>query len=262
MMEYTEVVSHIVNRLEAEKGRLKTMWREALPVSHFYLDDLLPMDFAREISAGFPELSKMNTYQTLREKKASSADYSLWKKATRDAFLALQDEKVLAVMSEITEIRNLTGDPSAYAGGISMMVEGDFLNPHIDNSTHPKMKGYRRLNALYYVSPDWSSDCGGNLELWGPKLKQRNEITSTFNRLVVMNTNRFSLHSVNKVTNPYKPRLCVSNYYFTEESPHAYSYSHVTSFRGRPGEFLKDIYLRTEGKVASVVQGIVGKPLK
>ena len=37
------------------------------------------------------------------------------------------------------------------------MTEGDFLNPHIDNSHDAKRERYRRLNLLYYVSPGWES---------------------------------------------------------------------------------------------------------
>lgn len=261
-MEYSALVQHISNKIKQEIDSLKVNWRNSEPVSHFLIDDLLPEDFALEVAKGFPPIEKMNRYNSIRERKASSANRTIWGQATRDAFLALQDPTVMELFSEITDIQDLYGDPSAYAGGISMMVQGDFLNPHLDNSTHPSLKGYRRLNALLYISPDWSLEFGGNLELWGPKLKNRKEVASLFNRLVVMNTNRHSLHSVNRVCNPAAPRLCVSNYYFTQESPHKIFYSHVTSFRGRPGENLKDYYLRAEGKLASMVQTWLGKPLR
>ena len=35
------------------------------------------------------------------------------------------------------------------------MFEGDFLNPHVDNSHDANREKYRRLNLLFYVSPDW-----------------------------------------------------------------------------------------------------------
>ena len=52
------------------------------------------------------------------------------------------------------------------------------------------------LNLLYYVSPDWSHESGGNLELWdnGPEGQPR-EIVSRQNRLVLMATHKTSWHS-------------------------------------------------------------------
>lgn len=121
------------------------------------------------------------------------------------------------------------------------MSKGDFLNPHIDNSHDRDLKKYRRLNLLYYVTPNWKNNYGGNFELWDEGVKKRKLITSKFNRLVIMETNKQSWHSVNKVlTN--KNRCCVSNYYFSSTPPEKEEYFHVTSFTGRPNEKIKRIY--------------------
>ena len=50
-----------------------------------------------------------------------------------------------------------------------------------------------------------------------------------------METNRYSWHSVNPVL-VNRERCCVSNYYFSKNSPEARPYYHVTSFLGRPGQ--------------------------
>lgn len=258
-----ETLETIVRGKLAERiDTLRDSWEASRPVKHFVVDDLLPEDFVREVAAGFPTIERMVKTDSIRERKYSSADMGVWGEATRMTFLALQSKGVLSLMEEITGIRNLEGDTSAYAGGISAMAQGNWLNPHIDNSTHPRMQGYRRLNALFYVAPDWRQEFGGNLELWSPKLEERKEIDSAFNWLVVMNTNRRSLHSVNRVLCAASPRLCVSNYYFSRESPERKDYHHVTSFRGRPDEPWKDLYLRMEGAIASKVQALIGKPLK
>ena len=94
-----------------------------------------------------------------------------------------------------------------------MMFCGDYLNPHIDNSHDAKRKRYRRLNLLYHVSPDWGFDSGGNFELWDESRMSPKTIVSRRNRLVVMETNKTSWHSVSPV-NVDGPRCCVSNYYF------------------------------------------------
>ena len=252
----------IVKKLKAEMPQLKQNWAESTPVMHVIVDNLLPLDLAIRIAEGFPSPSAMRRAATIRERKYTSADYREWSIETQNAFLALQHASVLEVLSELTGILSLKGDTEAYAGGISIMGEGDFLNPHLDNSTHPSIAGYRRLNSLFYIGENWEIENGGNLELWSARMKDRTEVCSAFNRLVIMNTNRKSLHSVNKVVKPGKLRKCLSNYYFTAESPDGSDYHHVTSFRGRPDEPVKDAYLRVEGFLASKVQAIVGKPLK
>jgi hypothetical protein len=58
-------------------------------------------------------------------------------------------------------------------------------------------------------------------------------IPSLFNRLVLMETNSASWHSVSPVR-AEGPRCCVSSYYFSRQSPSGADYYHVTSFTGRP----------------------------
>ena len=123
------------------------------------------------------------------------------------------------------------------------MSKGDFLNPHIDNSHNISRDRYRRLNLLYYVTPSWEKKNGGNFELWDSKVEKNKTITSRFNRVIIMETNKISWHSVSKVKVD-KIRCCLSNYYFSKKYPSQYfkEYNHVTSFTGRPDEKFKRIY--------------------
>ena len=211
------LASIIRKKIQERLPELQATWKTSSPVLHVVIDNLLPDDLAGQIAPGFPDISSMKFVDNLREKKFTCATRSSWAELTGNAFLALQHPSVLEALSAITGINNLTGDPSAYAGGLSAMSTGCFLNPHLDNSTHPSIDGYRRLNALYYCSQDWTTACGGNLELWSPRMTERLEVTSKFNRLVIMNTNRLSLHAVNKVIAKDYVRRCLSNYYFTVE---------------------------------------------
>jgi len=121
---------------------------------------------------------------------------------------------------------------------LSMMFPGDFLNPHIDNSHDGDRARYRRINLLYYVNENWSEELGGNFELWDTGVTRQKTIVSGFNRLVAMETNKTSWHSVSKVAAD-RPRCCVSNYYFSKISPDGSNYFHVTSFTGRPQERMR-----------------------
>nr|WP_240352240.1 2OG-Fe(II) oxygenase [Chromobacterium alkanivorans] len=137
------------------------------------------------------------------------------------------------------------------------MFPGDFLNPHIDNSHDGDRLRYRRLNLLYYVSPEWKIENGGNLELWNKDKTQPKTITALTNRLAVMETNKTSWHSVSPVVVD-RPRCCVSNYYFSKNSPDDTEYFHVTSFTGRPDESIK----RFVGTADNALRNFVSKVLK
>lgn len=131
------------------------------------------------------------------------------------------------------------------------------LNPHIDNSHDGTRNLYRRLNLLYYVSPNWALENGGNFELWDPKVKTQKTIVSQCNRLVVMETNKSSWYSVSGVR-AEAPRYCVSNYYFSAASPDNHDYFHVTSFSGRPEETGR----RLLGIVDNNLRNVVSKVLR
>ena len=70
------------------------------------------------------------------------------------------------------------------------------------------------------------------MDLWDDSVSEPVTIPSTFNRLVLIETNPRSWHSVSPAGEG--PRCCVSNYYFSELSPTGDDFYHVTSFAGRP----------------------------
>jgi len=229
-------VNKILQRLDAASEQIIAQWKnpEDTLTRHFYLDELLPRSDVEEIYAAFPRNGEgFFDRESFREKKRTSANLSDFNAILSDITYAMQDPRIVNKVSELCSMESIEPDPKLYAGGLSMMFPNDYLNPHIDNSHDDERSKYRRLNLLYYVSPDWSFDNGGNFELWNEERTIPKTIISHQNRLVVMETNKTSWHSVSKV-NAERPRCCVSNYYFSEISPDGDEYFHVTSFLGRP----------------------------
>jgi Rps23 Pro-64 3,4-dihydroxylase Tpa1-like proline 4-hydroxylase len=251
-MDRVEYGAIIAKRLNEEKDRMREEFR-----AHFVhsssIDDLLPEEEVAKIYAAFPDKSAMMLKKSLREHKYVAAQMNNYESVLEEIVFAFQQPGVVSVVEEITGIREMKPDDHLYAGGISLMAKDNFLNPHLDNSHDKNREMYRVLNLLYYVSPDWNHEAGGNLELWdeGPKGEQR-EIVSKFNRLALMATHEKSWHSVSKVMTD-RTRCCVSNYYFSEKPLEDHEYFHVTSFRGRPEQPVRDFVL--QGDIA-LRQGI------
>lgn len=256
----------IYERLLADKAKLKTAYEKTSgDIGCFFIDDVLPVEIALELAQLFPKSSEMTLKKSLKEDKFISAQMDKHPEILEEVLYAFQDPKVVQLVAEICGLQNIFPDDKLYAGGLSLMEQNQYLSPHLDNSHDKERQRWRVLNLLYYVTPDWKMEYGGNLELWPEGLKgSQITIESKFNRLAVMATHNDSLHSVSKVVVD-KSRCCVSNYYFSDEPLRVTDTFHVTSFRGWPQEKMKDLILRTDNFFRQTIRkffkkGIIENP--
>ena len=233
-----DIAAAILERLERDAAAIRADFARPRggPRSRFAtIDGLLPDDTARQVFAAFPRPDEMRLLSSFREKKYTSKALARHDPLVAEVLFAFQDPRVVSSVAALTGLTDAHADPQLYAGGISAMARGHFLNPHLDNSHDLDQTRYRVLNLLYYCTPDWKAEWGGNLELWNEDVTRAVEIPSLFNRLVLMATNDASWHSVNAVRHD-GTRCCVSNYYFSPHSPNGYDTTHVTYFRARPDQ--------------------------
>ena len=169
--------------IKLHSRELLQQWRQTAPICHVVIDDLLPEEWAHGIRQAFPKPDSMALKSSLRELKYVAAQMNKYDALLEEAIYAFQDPEIVAAVEEVTKLRTLEPDSMLYAGGVSLMGPGHFLNPHVDNSHDKFRKRYRVLNLLYYVSPEWTQQRGANLELWpnGPTGKPVT-IVSKFNR--------------------------------------------------------------------------------
>jgi len=251
-----KIIEMICQRLVKDKQILR---EEFLSSSQYIgtrflaIDDLLPGSWAMDIYKRFPEKGEMRFFSSFREEKYTFKQLNNAPSILEDITYAIQDPKVIALIEQITGFSSQMPDPSLYAGGLSLMTKNSFLNPHIDNSHDADRKYYRTLNLLYYVTPGWKMEYGGNLELWDTKVENAKIISSLFNRLVIMETNLNSWHSVNPVLIDAN-RCCVSNYYFSDYAPEGREYFHVTSFSARPNQKALRIFAKVDSLLRNTVR--------
>jgi Rps23 Pro-64 3,4-dihydroxylase Tpa1-like proline 4-hydroxylase len=248
--------------IAGKAAELAQQWTQSAPINHFIVDDLLPEEWARSIRSAFPGPESMVLKSSLRELKYVAAQMNRYAPLLEEIVYAFQDPRIVQTIEQITGLTTLEPDSLLYAGGISLMAPGHFLNPHVDNSHDKFRQRYRVLNLLYYVSPDWTEEHGGNLELWpeGPGGKPVT-VVSRFNRLAVMVTHEKSWHSVSRNANQAS-RCCVSNYYFSKDPIGGDEYFHVTSFRGRPEQPVRDLVLRGDIWLRMTLRKLFPKGIK
>lgn len=76
-----------------------------------------------------------------------------------------------------------------------------------------------------------------------------------------MVTHEQSWHSVNKVLVD-DMRCCISNYYFSNQPTLHIKTFHVTTFRGRPTEKVKDFVLKTDTLLRSSIRKLFKKGIR
>ena len=226
-----QLIDLMVKRLNESKENLKKQFFLEHPIKvghHFALDNLLPTEIAESIYAQFTKPSQMQLLSSPGELKLKYSYVKNESNLLQDTYSAIQDSRVIALIEEITGIKNQVPDKSRRAGVVSTLLKGHYINPHLDNSHDIDGKLYQTVNLLYYVSPNWKLENGGNYELWDESIKNRIIVPSLFNRLVVMETNQTSWHAVNPVLCD-EPRCCVLNYYYSEKPPRGREYFHSSS---------------------------------
>jgi Rps23 Pro-64 3,4-dihydroxylase Tpa1-like proline 4-hydroxylase len=226
--------------LETHLEAYQRSFAEAEPCQHLMIDGFLKPKIAEMAFQSFPKMEEMNVLKDFRQFKAQDPNLDKFHSVFQDIiFGQLHSPRFLEILTKITAIPNLMADSKLYAAGLAQGSNGSFLNVHIDNSSHPVHKWYRRLNLLIYLSQDWTKEKGGHLELWNPDMSESVSILPIFNRMVIFATDKQSWHGYRQVHTPDgDTRKSINIYYFTEQSPDLTDYYHITSFRARKNEFL------------------------
>lgn len=197
-------------------------YKKANPFPHIVFDNFLPEDLAREISASFsdPEDTRLpwrfhNNENTSRK---FIDDEKFWSPTMRAFARELQARQFLLFLEEIAGIDCLLCDPYYIGGGEMVTGKGDFLKIHADFNWHHKLQAHRRLNALFYLTPDWNSAWKGDLELWDKGMTRAiSKVSPVFNRLVIFSTDEDSNHGQPEplVAPPGVYRRVFSAFYYT-----------------------------------------------
>lgn len=263
MINRKQIAALISEKLTSEKEHLKSLFQESKnDIGFFYIDNLLPDEIVKEIHFNFPKLTETKQHKSIREHKYVAYQMNKYHPLLEEVIYAFQEKNVVKCIADICGQPNVLPDENLYAGGLSLMAKNNHLSPHLDNSHDKDRQLWRVFNLLFYVTPNWKLENGGNLELWPNGLKAEPiEIVSKFNRLVIMATHHKSWHSVNKVLID-DVRCCVSNYYFSKKPLLDNSDFHVTTFRARPSEKARDIMLNIDNKLRSAIRKVFKKGIR
>jgi hypothetical protein len=185
------------------------------PYTHYVIDNFLNEEQALELSNEFMDYNSPNwfVYDNPLEIKKTCNNFYFFPPKTYQFFQFLNSPQFLNAITDITGIKDLLPDVGLHGAGWHIQGQGSKLNVHLDYSIHPKLKLQRKLNLIYYLTPNWDNNWGGNLELWShddEKNQPKNLVKTVynkFNRVILFDTSQNSWHGFSK------PMTCPDNIY-------------------------------------------------
>ncbi len=215
----------MINRINTKL--IKKKFLKAKPFNHVVIDNFWNNTKANLLHKEINKFTLNNTnahYDNAIEKKLVCNHYDKFEDNLYNAFCFLNSPFFLQLIKKITGIKEVIPDIGLHGGGLHIHPSGGKLNVHKDYSIHPKLKMERRLNLIIYMTKNWKSKWGGELQLWShdkkknQPLKLEHKILNKFNRAILFDTTQNSWHGLpNKIKMPKGiMRNSIAIYYLTK----------------------------------------------
>jgi Rps23 Pro-64 3,4-dihydroxylase Tpa1-like proline 4-hydroxylase len=214
--------------LDSRKDEIAREFQTAKPFRHAVIPDFFAPELAERLLREFPSFENRFAIGETGDvgRKAERRQVRDISDAYREVDEFIQTAEFLDFMSELTGIPNLMYDSEYHGGGTHENVDGASLYTHVDFNYHPR-GWHRRLNLIVYLSPEWKSEWGGNLEVhsnpWEPSEDVAKEVPASFNLGVIFETTESSWHGFSRIRLPEDrkglSRKSFAIYLYTHDRP-------------------------------------------
>jgi hypothetical protein len=188
--------------LEAHKDDLRLGYLIARPFPHLVIDGFCEEDKLHALLDAMPEIvtkSRDYVFAANKFEKSSFKDISPLYQELYEDLLSERFARFLQYVSN----EEVFVDPAFHGGGIHQGKKGSFLDMHIDFNYHPlHPTWFRTLNLLLYLNRDWKEEYGGQLKLEDLRTGERTEVGIPFNRLLIQQTRKYTLHGYDRTHFP------------------------------------------------------------
>lgn len=181
-------------------------FNNAKPFSHLVIDDFLPLEEVNKIAHNFPEPNQIKwsahgsganaDNEKFKGIKLQCQDESQFPESIKDLLQEFNSQSFLYFLKKLSGVEYIVGDPYYNGCGMHSTGNGGRLMVHADVNRYPyPALADQFLNCIFYVTPEWDAEWGGELELWDEKVKNCvKSITPKFNRLLIFKTDRKCFH--------------------------------------------------------------------
>ena len=186
---------------------LQTQFLANEPFNYIVMDNFFTQETVQQLVKEFPDYNSpvWNAhYNNPIENKKACNHWDKFPATTYSVLHYLCSTAFETIVGKITGNIGVKADVGLHGGGWHAHTQAGKLNIHLDYSIHPKLKLERHYNLIVYITPDWSADWGGGLELWShdSETARAKELVTTvenrFNRAVLFDTTQYSWHGLPK----------------------------------------------------------------
>jgi 2-oxoglutarate-Fe(II)-dependent oxygenase superfamily protein len=203
--------------LASRENAIRLDFQSKTPFRYVVIDDFLTRGVAERIHDEFPNVDATWVNANGLHTKGKWTQPCVAGSIAERFYLEVNSQEFRRILGNIVGIEGLLADDDLNGAGYHQVVDGGFLNVHIDfNKLGSGLD--RRLNLIVYLNHDWVESYGGFLELWDWQAGKRvANIAPIFNRCVIFETNEISYHGhpVPLNTKGKASRKSLSIYYYT-----------------------------------------------
>ena len=200
------------------------------PFPYVIIDNFLNNSFARNIYSEFPDYEEniWHSYNNYCEKKKTLNNWNFFKPYTYQLFSYLNSQVFINKIQKYLTKETIFSDDGLHGAGLSIMKNNSGkLNPHLDNSIHPKNGLLRKYNLILFINKKWGKNDGGCLNFYNSNKTNKKlngdlvkAIEPVYNRCVIFDTSMNSWHGVGKISkNVNLYRKSIQIYYFVKKTP-------------------------------------------
>lgn len=206
-------------------NRLHQEFIQGQPVPFLIVKDFLKKDIALELNEEC-QSSNPDDWKTFTRNGSHMKEYNkIENLPTAYKFYSyISSSPFLKQLEAVTGIEGLIPDPHLIGAGYSKSFKGDTLQVHTDFNWNDSLKLYRVLSLIVYLTPDWTMEWGGGLDLYD---RERKNVVSTFpclfNTGVIWKYDELAFHGYTTPINcpEDKSRNSIRAFYYTSNIEHS-----------------------------------------
>jgi hypothetical protein len=218
-------INKAYGNLEDIAKAYKLTYQEADPYPNIFFRNFFNEAILDEVVAECEAIDKkrFRTVETRNERRSILSEPQFFGEKTNAFIHFLHSKEFLNFLKTISDIEEaLLVDPYFDESGFHETSNGGYLKVHTDFNKHHLAKLDKRLSINIYLTKNWRTEYGGQLELWDEDMKECvKRIEPEFNTLALFSTTDFSYHGVPKPINcpPTMSRKAISLFYYTNGRP-------------------------------------------
>jgi hypothetical protein len=171
-------------------------YNQGTPVPWLYFDDFLPEEVFEAVKKEINVIPKhLWSKFTRNDSFMLECNNLKYSPIIRELTMNLNSSEFVTWLENLTGLKKLIPDPHLIGAGIMRCYKEHSLKLHTDFNWNEQLGLNRSLSMILYLSEEWNSEWGGNLEFWDFEKKIcLHKIEPKPNRLLIWNYDERLIH--------------------------------------------------------------------